>query len=181
MKVRLVRTLSDNSVITKDTLLSPVLYSANIQFVIKRGRNSNEFGNNNFTVIIDPSKEISELDKSNNTASLDFFIPLSGTRNIYPEPYAIVGTASVEMLFQNTDLLSDTRTFKVEVDTASTFDSPYLKRQTAQGKVLARLKINLLADDSLVYYWRTKFDKPLSGQYFSLHGLPFQIDRKSVV
>lgn len=164
MKVRLVRTLSDNSVITKDTLLSPVLYSATIQFVIKRGRNSNEFGNNNFTVIIDPSKEISELDKSNNTASLDFFIPLSGTRNIYPEPYAIVNTGPVELLFQNTDLLSDTRTFKVEVDTASTFDSPYLKRQTAQGKVLARLKINLLTDDSLVYYWRTKFDKPLSGE-----------------
>ena len=164
MKVRLLRTLNDNSTIIKDTLLSSVLYSGAVQFVIKRGRNSNEFGNNNFRVTIDPNKEINELDESNNTASLDFFIPLSGTKNIYPEPYAIVNTDPVELLFQNTDLLSDMRSFKIEVDTASTFDSPFLKRRTVQGKVLARLKLNLLSDDSLVYYWRTKFDKPLTGE-----------------
>lgn len=164
MKVRLARTLNDNTTILKDTLISSVLYSGAVQFLIKRGRNNNEFGNNNFKVTIDPEKEINELDESNNTASLDFFIPVSGTKNIYPEPYAIVNTNPVELLFQNSDLLSEMRSFKVEVDTASTFDSPFLKRQTVQGKVLARLKLNLLSDDSLVYYWRTKFDKPLTGE-----------------
>ena len=164
MKVRLVRTLNDNTTILKDTLINSVLYSGAMQFAIKRGRNTNEFGNNNFKVTIDPEKDVNELDKTNNTASLDFFIPASGTKNIYPEPYAIVNSNPVELLFQNSDLLSELRSFKIEVDTASTFDSPFLKRQTVQGKVLARLKLNLLNDDSLVYYWRTKFDKPLTGE-----------------
>ena len=164
LEIKVVRTLSDNSTVVYDSVFTPVLYSGTLQFVIKRGRNNNEFGVNNFSVTVDPGKAIAELDETNNGASLNFFIPLNGTKNLFPAPYAIVNTTLVNLLLQSTDLTSATRGFKIEVDTAATFDSPFLKRQVVNGKVLARMPLSLLGNDSLVYYWRTKLDKPLVGE-----------------
>ncbi len=164
MKVRVVRTLNDNTTVNHDSIMSPVYYSSVVRFVIKKGRNNNEFGNNNFTVIIDPDRAIGELSEINNTASLNFFIPVNGTKNLFPAPYAIVHVTTLDLLFQNTDLLSESRSFKIEVDTAATFDSPFLNRKNITGKVLGKMNLNLLPVDSLVYYWRTKLNNPLPGE-----------------
>ena len=164
LKVKVVRTLSDNSTIEYNSLFSPVLYSDVLRFVIKKGRNNNEFGNGNFAITLDPDKTIDELVKTNNTASINFLIPLNGTKNLFPSPYSIVNTNSTDLLFQNTDLLSDTRSFKIEIDTAVTFDSPFLKRLLVSAKVVAKAPLALLPADSLVYFWRTKLEKPLPGE-----------------
>lgn len=164
VKIKVVRTLSDNSTIEYNSLFSPVLYSDVLRFVIKKGRNNNEFGNSNFSITLDPDKAIDELVETNNTASINFLIPLNATKNLFPSPYAIVNTNSTDLLFQNTDLLSDTRSFRIEIDTAATFDSPFLKRLLVSGKVVARAPLALLPADSLVYFWRTKLEKPLPGE-----------------
>lgn len=164
VKIKVVRTLSDNSTIEYNSLFSPVLYRDVLRFVIKKGRNNNEFGNSNFSITLDPDKAIDELVETNNTASINFLIPLNATKNLFPSPYAIVNTNSTDLLFQNTDLLSDTRSFRIEIDTAATFDSPFLKRLLVSGKVVARAPLALLPADSLVYFWRTKLEKPLPGE-----------------
>ena len=161
MKVTVIRTLNDNSTIQYDSIFSPVIYSEALRFVIKKGNSNVEFGNTNFTISIDPQNSVSELVETNNTASLTFFIPLNGTKNLFPPSYAIVNTAAVSLVFQNTDLLAGRRSFKVEIDTADTFDSPFLKRRIVNGKVMATTPLDLLPIDSLVYYWRTKLDNPL--------------------
>ncbi len=164
MKLRVVRTLGDNSTVKYDSLFDPVKYSDVLRIVIRKGRNNNEFGTNKFNVMVDPDGTIPELDESNNGASLNYFIPLNGTKNLFPAPYSIVAAATTNIVFQHTDLTSGSRAFRIEIDTAATFDSPFLKRQTINGKVLAKTTLTLFADDSLVYYWRTKLDKPLAGE-----------------
>ncbi len=164
IKLKVIRTLNDNSTVSYDSLFDPVKYSDVLRIVIKKGRNNNEFGNNKFNVIVDADNVVPELNESNNGTSLNFFIPLNGTKNLFPGPYSVVAAQSTDIVFQHTDLTSGTRAFKIEIDTAATFDSPFLKRQTINGKVLAKTNLKLFADDSLVYYWRTKLDKPLAGE-----------------
>src|SRR5690606_16655651 len=69
--------------------------------------------------------------------------------------------ASVNLTFQSTDLTSGTRGYIIEFDTLNTFDSPYRSTLTMQGDVLIRKEVTLLDDDSLTYYWRTRFEDPL--------------------
>ncbi len=160
LKITVTRTLSDNTSIRYDSTFSPVLYREVLRFVIRKG-SLKESGNSNFLVSIDPQNTVWELLETNNNAGLNFFIPLNGTQNLFPPAYAVVNHTLNSLVFQTTDLQSAARSFKVEVDTAATFDSPYLKRQVVTGKVIATMPLTLLPADSVVYYWRTKLDKPL--------------------
>ncbi|NOT77213.1 MAG: hypothetical protein HOP08_20000 [Cyclobacteriaceae bacterium] len=164
VEVRVTRTLSDNSVVVYNSQVDPILYTDVVRFVVKKGGSTAESGSNNFAITIDPNNLIPELDKTNNTTSVGYFIPLNGTKNLFPSNYAIVNTSSVNLTFQNTDLQADTRSFAIEIDTAATFDSPYLNRKVISGKVIAKMPLTLLTEDSLVYYWRTKISNPQTGE-----------------
>jgi hypothetical protein len=173
LAVRITRTLSDNATVVKDTVFTPVLYQDVLQYVVRRGRSDKEFGLNNFTIELDPAHQIRELNESNNKATIGFFVPTNGTRNIFPANYAVINKPGVDLLFQHTDLLSGLRSFQVELDTAATFDSPYLKRQVVSGKVLARMAVSLLAQDSMTYFWRTRLVNPQPGESTSWSGSTF--------
>ncbi|CAN5259263.1 hypothetical protein BH09BAC3_BH09BAC3_20230 [soil metagenome] len=164
LEIKIERKLSDNSVIVYDSVINATLYSDIVRFKIRRGRTTAELGNNNFAVTIDPTNLINELSETNNSSALSFFIPLNGTKNLFPEPYAIVNSGTVQLVFQNTDLLATSRTFSIEIDTAATFDSPFLNRKTISGKVIAKMPLTLLTQDSLVYYWRTRLQNPTAGE-----------------
>src|SRR5690606_35717018 len=69
----------------------------------------------------------------------------------------------VALTFSSTDILGAARNFDVQVDTVHTFDSPYLKSFTVNG-VIAEQQLELLAQDSLAYYWRTRFTDPQEGE-----------------
>jgi Peptidase family C25 len=156
--VRIVRTFSDNTSKTYDSIFSNVFNQDTIVFKLKRDPKG--AGLNQFTVVIDPQNTIKEINKLNNTATFSALIPSNGTKNLFPSVFAIINKQDVSLAFQSTDLISDTRDFQVQLDTASTFSSPYLKTQVVSGKVLAKAAITLLSTDSMTYYWRTKFDKP---------------------
>lgn len=173
LTVRITRTFSDNTAVVKDTTYAPVLYQNVLQYIIRRGRSDKEFGQNGFTIELDPGNTVKELSETNNKATIGFFVPANGTRNIFPTNYAVVNKNAIDLIFQNTDLLSGSRSFRVEVDTAATFDSPYLKQQVVSGKVLARLSINLLSIDSTTYFWRTRLEKPQPGESTSWTGSTF--------
>ena len=155
MKIRVVRTFNDNSTQTYDSVYSSVAYIDTLTFKIRKG-NKDGFGNNLFTVVIDPLNTIKEITKTNNTATLQAFIPSNGTVNLYPPDFGIVGLTSLNLLFQDANLLGAQRNFLVQIDTTDTFNSGFAIKRTVTGKVLVKTAFSLLPNDSIVYYWRTK-------------------------
>ena len=163
VKVKLIRTLSDGSQLTYDSLFAPVLHTDTLVFKIFRQGNTGG-GSNQFTVIVDPENKINELQENNNEASLNSFIPSNATLNLFPAKYAIVNQQTVKLVWQSTDLLSATREFEVQIDTTVYFNSSYLISKTVSGKVVATTEINLVNADSVVYFWRTRFKTPQPGE-----------------
>lgn len=162
--VSVERTFNDNSTIFYDSIFESPRSLDTLTFIIRKDEGSNGFGNNRFLITLDYQNKIDELNEANNQGTLELFIPLSGTKNLFPLNYGIVNQPSVTLTWQNTDLLSGMREYEVEIDTLPTFTSSYLKKQTVSGKVLMRLPITILAQDSLVYYWRTKLKAPEPGE-----------------
>lgn len=163
LQIRITRTFNDHSTFVYDTIFASVLYSDTLQFVVKKDRN-NSGGNNTFKVEIDPNNKVVELEKSNNIATLGVSIPLNGTRNLFPFDHSIVHSQTTDLRFQATDIFSGQRDFILELDTLETFNSSYKKEFTMTGEVLVGKPIELLNQDSLVYYWRTKLANPLPGE-----------------
>ncbi len=164
IRVTVNRKLSDGTSIPLDTLVFPAIYHQDTLYFPVRAIGFEGYGNNEFIVIIDPLNEIGELDKTNNTATYQFFIPLGGTSNLYPAPYAIVSESIPRLVAQSLDLLMDERTYLFELDTSASFGSPVRQSAVINGKVISEwepdLFKNFQQEDSLVFYWRTKFASP---------------------
>lgn len=155
MKVRVTRTMSDNSTLVYDSIFPSVFFQDTITMVMKN-ESLTGYGNNQFRIELDYANDIEEESEGNNTATLNAFVPLYGTKNLYPLDFSIVPSTDAELMVQTTDILSDTRDFVIEIDTVSTFDSPYRRQQTVSAKLLASWTPGLLSEDSLVYFWRSK-------------------------
>lgn len=160
LPIRVVRTLSDNSSLTYDSVFNSPTNQDTLIFKIKRDAKGG--GQNIFAVIIDPLNTISETTKLNNTSVFTVLIPSNATKNLFPSSFAIVNKVATDFIFQSNDLLSDKRDFRFELDTTVNFNSPFLKSQVANAKVLAKVSANLLTRDSTTYYWRTRLDQPTS-------------------
>ncbi|HMG93589.1 MAG TPA: C25 family cysteine peptidase [Chryseolinea sp.] len=163
IRVEVLRTLNDNSTITYDSLFQSTKYSDTLTFVIRKGREAG-FGNNSFRITLDPDDILPELNEQNNVANELLFIPLNGTKNLFPADFAIVNSQQTTLSFQTTDLLSAEQDFLLEVDTVNTFDSNLKQQFVVKGKVLARHAITLLSSDTTAYYWRTKLANPKPGE-----------------
>lgn len=163
VRISVTRKFNDNTEIVYDSLYPSVLYQDTLVFILKKERVSG-YGNNTFTITIDSDSIVSELSESNNSASFEMFVPLSATKNLYPHDFAIVSQRQVDLSFQCTDLLSGEREFHLEMDTVDTFDSPFKKTFTVTGTVLARQQAELISEDSLTYYWRTRLAVPAPGE-----------------
>lgn len=165
VRIEVVRTLSDNSTITYDSLYSLTRYSDTLMMVIrKRPWETTGFGDNSFRVTIDPDNVIDEYSKTNNVAGKTVAIVSNGTRNLFPADFSIVNTRDLSLSLQTYDLMSDEREFVVELDTAYDFSSAYKKQWTVKGTVLARQATQLLAGDTIAYYWRSRLATPGPGE-----------------
>lgn len=159
LPVRLTRQLPNNAVLTYDSLFAGVSFRDTLVFTLPR--EAQGFGNNRFTILLDPDQQLAELEENNNTAVFEALIPLSSTRNLLPAPYGIATQPLVEFVFQNANTASQPRAYRWELDTVATFDSPYKKQQIIQGSPLVTHTFGVQTTDSVVYYWRTRFDQPL--------------------
>lgn len=160
LKINVTRTFSDNTSVTYSSVFRQPYRQDTLTFVINQLR-SKGFGDNIFTVVLDPDNAIDELREDNNKATLSLFIPLNGTRNLFPAAYSIVRGQNAVLVFQNTNLMATSRSYLMEIDTAATFSSTALKQFKIEGKVLMRQSVSLFSRDSTVYYWRTKLAEPL--------------------
>ena len=159
--VSVSRRLSSGETILLDTLqFSPVYYQDTLYIEIG-SVGAAGFGNNQFTVVIDPANKIDEFNELNNEATAEVFLPVGGSANLYPREYAIVGEPVVELTSQSLDLLSAERNFVFEIDTTRNFNSPVRQSASLISRSLARWNANLGArfnpPDSTVFYWRTRF------------------------
>ena len=165
VRVEVVRTLSDNSTIAYDSLYPLTRYSDTLMMIIrKRPWETSGFGDNSFRVTLDPDNVIDEYTKTNNVAGKTVAIVSNATRNLFPTDFSIVNTRDLSLSLQTYDLMSAEREFVVELDTAYDFSSPYKKQWTVKGTVLARQAAQLLAGDTIAYYWRTRLATPGPGE-----------------
>ncbi len=150
----------NGTVVEYDTIIPSVLYEETISMTL-RNRDTGGHGINVLTIHVDADNLIDEIDEGNNTASIEYFIPLNSTRHLYPHNHGIVSKREVTLSFQFTDPSSGPREFILEVDTTRNFDSPYWQRYNLSAQVLARQAIALAERDSVVYFWRTMIADPL--------------------
>lgn len=159
------RTFSDGRVQTiGPALFDQVLREDTIRFTIPNDVN-NPGGLNTFSITLDPANKIDEMDKTNNTASIDVFLSSGSTFNLYPDNLSMQSEAVLDFYFQSSNLLAGRRSFDIQIDTSSTFNSPYLISQSLSGLVIGKVNINLEATSSIpngkVFHWRTRYSDPL--------------------
>lgn len=162
MPVRVVRTFTDNTSLAYDSIFNSPKNQDTIIFNIKRDAKGG--GQNIFSVTIDPNNTVAETNKLNNSTVFSALIPSNATKNLFPAPFSMVNKTASTFVFQSTNLLADKRDFQFELDTTNAFSSPFLKKQIANAKVLAKISLNLLSRDSTTYYWRTRLDKPTASE-----------------
>jgi hypothetical protein len=139
----------------------PPVFSLDTLSVILRGQRPADAGMNRFEIHIDDNNRWRESNEDNNRAALSVLIPLNGTQNLYPLAFAVEGSQTVELMWQNTNLLTHaTRDYVLQIDTVNTFNSPYLTTRTVPGQVLVRQNLLLLPRDSVTYFWRTRLANP---------------------
>jgi hypothetical protein len=163
LQAQLIRTLADGSVLYHDTTYSPVLYSDTLSFIV-RDKITNGFGMNTFEIRIDGQNAVEELREDNNSAFIDVFIPENGMKNLYPPPYAIVNQTNVSLTAQHSDLHSGARAFEIEIDSTYNFTSPFKQSFSLTADVLVTQTAALPANDTTVYYWRSRIAQPLENE-----------------
>lgn len=164
IRMRVERLLDDNTTIYYDTIFPSVYYQDTLKISIYND-NLDYAGRNRFKILVDYLNDIEELNELNNTANLEINLTLNGTKNLIPHQYAIVNNRQVNLKLQSSNVVGqEARDYVIELDTIYTFNSAFKQQQIVNANVLAQVAVNLLAQDSLVYYWRSKFATPQSGE-----------------
>ncbi|QHL87007.1 hypothetical protein GU926_05980 [Nibribacter ruber] len=154
------RTLTNGTVLKDSMKVAPIYYRDTVAFELA-GNLANSAGINKFEVIIDHDQKIPELDEANNTATYEYFMSQSGVIAVGPQEFSIVTKGNVKLIGQSTNLLMAPRDYYFEIDTASTFDSPWKKSQVVSSASVPTWEVALPevnGGDSVVYFWRFKYN-----------------------
>jgi len=163
LRIQLQRKLPNNSLQLFE--LNQVMAPLNVDtfYIWVKPLLKQDIGDNTFTVKVNPLQKVDEIKYTNNEATVNYFLPGSGVQAIFPKPYAIVNTDSVELVIQNNNLFTEPTMYLFEIDTTPNFNSNSSFSQKSlpiTSKHLARWKIALGGQDSLVYFWRAKINLP---------------------
>lgn len=163
IRVTITRTLNNGTNLQYDSVFKNVRFQDTLSIVVRRSV-EDAFGNNRFEVSLDDPNSIDELNELNNIGILDFFIPTSGTRNLFPLNFGIVNTTRVKLVAQAANPFEEEREFIFELDSVATFNSPFKKNQNLNARVLATWESEIPDGDSTVYFWRSRFAQPEPGE-----------------
>jgi hypothetical protein len=126
-------------------------------------------GLNKFTIRVDIPNQHDEQDDDlfNNQITKNFFIDVDGIEPILPTDFAVVPSDSITLFGSTINPLAPFGTYRFEIDTNVTFNSPFARYAEKSGlgglKQVNpsewKLKSNnqtstLILSDSSVYYWR---------------------------
>ena len=159
--VTVTRTLADNSTFTYNPVkVGPILREGKVKLKL-HNKGIAALGMNSFTIKLDGTDQIDELNENNNTATFQHYFPASGLIALSPSNYGVVGTSNVKLAVQATQLNTNTKGFYFELDTTQTFTSPLKKTYTAAHALMPTWEVSLPKgasdNDSTVYYWRARF------------------------
>ncbi len=165
LAVRVLRTLTDGSQKEYVRWFDSVLSQDTLGFGIVNESGDAVEGTNNFVISIDYDDRIEELNESNNTATFDLFIPKGNTIALYPEPYSTVNEAAVDLVWQSANMLEQERSYALEIDTTTTYNSPFARQETFSGQLLNRYELDLSGlSDSTTIFWRTRFAEAVANE-----------------
>jgi hypothetical protein len=158
LEVYISRRLQDGKIIPYDTVsFAPVRNLDTLIYSIDNNLPGNS-GVNTFDITLDPAAKIVEHSELNNFVAFNEFIPLSGTINLAPLNFSIQPTKTLNLLTQSGDPLAASRDYLFELDSTFLFTSLFKKSTTQTGKLIVEWpSVNLLPNDSIAYYWRTKY------------------------
>ncbi len=162
------RRLPDGSVVVMETENLKPVFRQDSLFLTIPNRGINSFGDNVFTLSVNKERQLEELTYANNSVSVSFFVPLSGTLNLFPLEYGIVSERSLELIAQMPGLAREERNMVIQLDTAANFSSPKRREVRITTDNLASWEVDLFSDlplqDSVTFYWRTRFLNPREGE-----------------
>ena len=125
-------------------------------------------GTSTLRVVLDPRNQVAELNETNNTAQIDFSFLQGGLTVVNPTEFAISLATQPRLVVQSNDPLGAVRAYDFEIDTVATFTSGVAQRTTLTAGVVAEwiptLPAALGGRDSLVWYWRARFQTPAVGE-----------------
>lgn len=123
--------------------------SANIAVVPNRDK-----GITHFVAHIDDDNSVDELSYDNNVLDIPVTISTADIRPVYPYNYAIVNTASVTLSASTADPIDTVKTYIIETDTTSLFNSPGKASYTITSPGGVIQKTIALPLNNTVYFWR---------------------------
>ena len=127
-------------------------------------------GSNTFKVELDYANKITESNETNNTAQIDFTFLTGGLAVLNPTEFAISATATPRLAVQSNNPLETSRVYEFELDTDRNFASgPTVKKTTTvTAGVLAEwlptLPTTVASRDSVVWFWRARFQTPAASE-----------------
>ncbi|GAB3584856.1 putative type IX secretion system sortase PorU2 [Hymenobacter daeguensis] len=124
-------------------------------------------GTSTFRVVIDPNNRVAESNESNNTAQIDFSFLKGGITVLRPSEFAILSGTTPQLVVQSNDPQGTSRVYEFELDTTAAFNGT-TRRTTVTAGVVAQwaptVPATLGGRDSLVWYWRARFQTPQAGE-----------------
>ncbi|MFO7868112.1 MAG: interleukin-like EMT inducer domain-containing protein, partial [Bacteroidales bacterium] len=139
---------------TIDTTVTGTYYKDTI--VLRLPINYFEAGAYTVYINADTENAIHELNETNNSASIDFFISSRDVLPVYPQEYAIIPEESPEFIMTAVDPLNPPESVIVELDTTPLFTSSFLISDTINTleNAILRWNPNITCEDSQQYFWR---------------------------
>jgi len=112
-------------------------------------------GLNTLKVFVDAAGQIEELSELNNEATVSFLIKSGDLFPIFPYNYAIYPDNQVELIASTGDPFSESATFKFQIDTTDTYNSPLLNETSfvSDGGIVS-WEVPFALTENRVYYWR---------------------------
>ena len=134
------------------TLPRAVAYRDTLTLTVPNERHAE--GPNQFEVTINPNGTIPETNRANNSASIE--LPVAGQRPvlIYPPPMGTVQTRSVRLVAES--FTPGSRTYALELDTTSRFDSPALVKQAILTDGAITYAARLAGSARTQFFWRVR-------------------------
>lgn len=121
-----------------------------------------------FQVTLDPNNKIAESNETNNTAQISFTFLTGGLSVLNPTEFAISATNTPRLTVQSNNPAETARGYEFELDTDPSFGA-VKQRATITAGVVAEwqptaLPTTVAGRDSVVWYWRVRFQTPATGE-----------------
>ncbi|MCI1186183.1 C25 family cysteine peptidase [Hymenobacter sp. DH14] len=125
-------------------------------------------GSNTFKVELDYANKIAESNETNNAAQINFTFLTGGLSVLNPTEFSISATTTPRLSVQSNNPLESSRGYEFELDTDPAFGT-VKQRATITAGVLAEWQVAALPTtvagrDSVVWYWRARFQTPTAGE-----------------